>query len=79
VNALQIESGDCWAAAIEHDMEAEVIDGSLEGSMNGVKHHGHAPAGDPDEERVMGRSGGRLGGRRGGEGSIKRADEHADD
>lgn len=41
-DALQIESGDCWAADPEYEMEEEVRDGRLDGSMYGVV--------DPGEE-----------------------------
>lgn len=37
VNALQIESGDCWYAVPEYGVENQVVDGDWEGSMFGLK------------------------------------------
>eukprot|EP00882_Tetradesmus_deserticola_P001926 GHRQ01002065.1.p1 GENE.GHRQ01002065.1~~GHRQ01002065.1.p1 ORF type:complete len:548 (+),score=226.91 GHRQ01002065.1:231-1874(+) len=54
VNALQIESGDCWYANPEYSVETAVVQGELEGSMYGLedtKGHDHDDDdGDDDDE-----------------------------
>eukprot|EP00775_Hariotina_reticulata_P002117 gene2117-2436_t len=57
VNALQIESGDCWYAEPEYAIETAVVDEELEGSMYGLKE-GH-PEG-ADHHRHFGRDSGRA-------------------
>jgi hypothetical protein len=36
VNAMLIESGDCWAAEPDYSMELDVAEGRLKGGMCGV-------------------------------------------
>jgi len=48
-NALQIESGDCWAASVEHSVEDAVLNGTLEGSMYGL-HRGKGRDAGSDRE-----------------------------
>ncbi|KAF8056242.1 cpz-1 [Scenedesmus sp. PABB004] len=50
VNALQIESGDCWYAVPEYETESAVVDGELEGSMWGLRHPKHHPHCDHDDD-----------------------------
>lgn len=42
VNTLQIESGDCWYAVPEYEVEMEVREGNLVGSMYGLIPRNHS-------------------------------------
>ncbi|WIA42670.1 hypothetical protein OEZ86_008631 [Tetradesmus obliquus] len=58
VNALQIESGDCWYANPEYSVETAVMDGELEGSMYGLEetkghHHDDDDEDDDDEPTAV--------------------------
>ena len=42
INTLQIESGDCWYAVPEYEVEMQVREGDLVGSMYGLIPKNHS-------------------------------------